>query len=295
MNSSSILVCDPFYCDPKLKHLTLLYEELYFVTGYRDRKDLHQSMWGAFSNRGKSSLSETPPWKYRRQIKNIWKTHKDSGFSFHPIDEHEEYLQSCNGWVSERVKDEIHKLFPNWIPDKETEWMTIDDAIETHLLYLGYWSKYLNNMDYYGDHLENSILYEYAKKSLAQSVEESHAFTLPCVDDLTWSEILDLRKSPYLKNYRQKLWHYRGEKRFADDYLETLEKLAADVRPSIVKSASIGIFSNIPLPIPLNPVGIYDSVRSVKKNKEMLDKYGWVYFILEANEKAEKQGAILEN
>ena len=57
--------------------------------------------------------------------------------------------------------------------------------------------------------------------------------------------------------------------------------MAQCFRPQVTKNVVKGVASNIPLPIPVNPVSIVCTGRDILKEINFEKKYGWLYFYID--------------
>lgn len=102
---------------------------------------------------------------------------------------------------------------------------------------------------------------------------------------LSWSQILDLRSSTHVHDFRR---HIRElellpaatiRQRWHDD----IETMAALGKPSLGKVLVSGILGNLPIS-PLNPIAIGQSVTDYFRSDETLRRFGWVYFVMEGRD-----------
>ena len=112
---------------------------------------------------------------------------------------------------------------------------------------------------------------------------------IPDISEYSWDEIIEIRHHKYWTQFRKKLTELSEsvqDKKLRQDILEEivqkdLVEMVQCFRPHVAKNIVKGIVSNIPLPIPINPVSVvctgYDIVKEIDFNK----KYGWMYFYLD--------------
>ena len=112
---------------------------------------------------------------------------------------------------------------------------------------------------------------------------------IPDISEYSWDEIIEIRHHKYWTQFRKKLTELSEsvqDKRLRQDILEEivqkdLVEMVQYFRPHVAKNIVKGIVSNIPLPIPINPVSVvctgHDIVQEIDFNK----KYGWMYFYLD--------------
>jgi hypothetical protein len=107
----------------------------------------------------------------------------------------------------------------------------------------------------------------------------------PSLFDLSWNDIASLRRSPYLKAFRDKyveLSETAKVHELLDRYQRALESLADEVRPAPVRSVVIGVLSNLPMPIVVNPISVASSIHTVYTDRRRASTYGWAFFVREA-------------
>jgi hypothetical protein len=118
---------------------------------------------------------------------------------------------------------------------------------------------------------------------------------IPDFTNWTWDEVIELRKHPFINNFRRKIVELSSNLNNLSQgssieeivnnvcYEEMVEFLNAFRPSSLSKGLSIinGVASNIPLPIPVNPYGVGLSVKDSKKQFDISKKYGWLYFYLD--------------
>lgn len=104
---------------------------------------------------------------------------------------------------------------------------------------------------------------------------------IPNMSSIEWSDILDLRRSPFLSGFRSKFSELCSEAKISElprYYQEALEGIADVCRPNPAKDAAVGIAGNIP-GLPVNPVSVASSVASVQKSRKLKGDFGWVFFV----------------
>jgi len=112
---------------------------------------------------------------------------------------------------------------------------------------------------------------------------------IPDISSYSWDEIIELRYHNYWMHFRKKLTElskYIGDKKTAQDIFEEiirkdLLEMAQCFRPQVTKNIVKGVASNIPLPIPVNPVSIACTGRDILKEINFEKKYGWLYFYID--------------
>jgi hypothetical protein len=120
---------------------------------------------------------------------------------------------------------------------------------------------------------------------------------LPTAGNLSWERLFELRSSPFLDAFRQKMAELDrlvkegGDERDARAIVEELERndlreLARTVTPDTQKAWAKAVMSNVPLPIPINPASVALSAIDVKTIYDRKQRFGWLYFLLEADRAA---------
>jgi hypothetical protein len=115
--------------------------------------------------------------------------------------------------------------------------------------------------------------------------------SLPNIADLSWNDIFELRKSPYLPQYRDFLsgynLHPEADIAIVEEINETLWDLIGQLKPSKSGSFIKRLVANIPIPvIPIpNPYAGYKDYKEGSKERQMFMNYGWLWFIQEARAK----------
>jgi hypothetical protein len=101
---------------------------------------------------------------------------------------------------------------------------------------------------------------------------------------LTWREILDLRRSPFLTEFRLKLAliEKTGDANMQQELWGDLWGFAAENKPSPGKTAVSGLLANLPIG-PVNPFSIGFALADTAKADSLRRKFGWLYFVMEAN------------
>lgn len=119
--------------------------------------------------------------------------------------------------------------------------------------------------------------------------DEVQAF-VPSVRDLPWEAVFALRKDKRVSAFRSWLSAHTGlvggtdnSKRVLDSLWSAIDDLAVNVKTEVIK----GIVSNIPLPIPVNPVGIATSVKTIGDARKFEKKYDWLLFLHSIKKAAE--------
>lgn len=113
---------------------------------------------------------------------------------------------------------------------------------------------------------------------------------------LSWRQLLELKRSDFLKDFRIKFFEWIAEFETKGDlnnfenninrYLRdsNFEFLNAN-KPKLAKNMALGILGNVPLPIPINPISIYSSIMTIREDILKRKQFGWLFFIQEAYKK----------
>lgn len=116
---------------------------------------------------------------------------------------------------------------------------------------------------------------------------------IPNLAELSWDSILELRKSPFIEPFRAYMFTVSPE---PTELLENIEKelwnVLGQVTPSKKGSAFQRIIASMPVPVPVplpNPYGVYREAKEAKKEKDMFNKYGWLFFLQQARSMQDRQ------
>jgi hypothetical protein len=122
---------------------------------------------------------------------------------------------------------------------------------------------------------------------------------IPDLSKYSWDKVIELRHHDFLDRFREKmvelsselsLMHEkRGARNLIDEIFRAdMEQMIKLFRPSPKLSAFEAFASNVPLPIPINPLGIIISANEIRKQRAVLRKYGWLYFLIDLPKKPRK-------
>jgi hypothetical protein len=121
--------------------------------------------------------------------------------------------------------------------------------------------------------------------------EDVARYRLPRLKELSWDRVIDLRHHKFLENFRRAIQAVRDELRspgknaareaFAEIERKNLKELLSLLTPSVGTALAKGILTNLPVPMPVNPVGLIDSILAVRKEHQIAEKFGWIYFLYE--------------
>jgi hypothetical protein len=136
----------------------------------------------------------------------------------------------------------------------------------------------------------NQVESKTQNKRVISSIESINHFDF---GKLSWDEIIILRKSDFLKDFRKKIFEWTNEYLTLNNQQEfqlKIDKYIEDAKfefiekqqPKLFKTILTGITGNIPLPIPVNPVSVLASVQQIKNEMNNKKDYGWLFFIQKA-------------
>lgn len=127
---------------------------------------------------------------------------------------------------------------------------------------------------------------------------------LPDLGSLTWSQALELRAHPMHQSFRAKCLEVSelldagittDAARLLTDALQfSLREIVRRVRPNIGTTMLKAVLGNVPLPFPVNPVSVLASAQEVAQQRAIAATHGWVYFILDAEERLAAGGPVSE-
>lgn len=112
---------------------------------------------------------------------------------------------------------------------------------------------------------------------------------IPDISEYSWDEIMEIRHHNYWTKFREKITELSEsivDKKLGQDILEEIVRkdlieMAQHFRPQVTKNIVKGVVSNIPLPIPINPVSVVCTGYDIMKEIDFDKKYGWIYFYLD--------------
>jgi len=137
----------------------------------------------------------------------------------------------------------------------------------------------------HGDVLKAAADYYSSEGKELDLVAELEGKAIPDYANLSWSEIFKLRESGYLSDFRKMTANLTiSSANISPELLGSLWDLVGEVKPNMKRTYVTSIAGNIPLPFP-NPVGVADDIRSMLKEDQLKEWYGWLFFIQEARRK----------
>lgn len=113
-------------------------------------------------------------------------------------------------------------------------------------------------------------------------------FALPDLDELSWADIVDLRRSPYVDQFRLFISTFylknSAEVEIKDAIVAALWEAAGFSKPSKSGSAIERVIGQVPIPLPFvpNPYSVYRDLKDGIKEARLFKNYGWLWFIQEA-------------
>ena len=116
---------------------------------------------------------------------------------------------------------------------------------------------------------------------------------IPDLSNYSWDKIIELRNHQYFQNFREKIvcLNLQISTNNSKTAIEIIDELTnRDIKeiinlfkPSLKNSIVRGIASNFPLPIPINPLSIYFSGKEIKRDIDISNKYGWLFFLIDVS------------
>lgn len=113
---------------------------------------------------------------------------------------------------------------------------------------------------------------------------------VPDVELLSWDEILYLRSRPTFRQGQELMREaqakgdVRAVGRWAD---RQLTELVLKLQPSMTKSLLNAFVGNLPIPLPVNPVGIAQSVADIASTARINHRFGGVFWLARARDMAD--------
>lgn len=130
-------------------------------------------------------------------------------------------------------------------------------------------------------------------------VAEMESINMIDFGSLKWDQIIELRKSGFISDFRLKIDEWLAEYKSSKNNSEFENKMRRYVedtkfdfisqnKPNFIKTGILGLLGNLPSPIGVNPFGIYSAVQDLVQDYNQLQKYKWLYFLQEANKVQKK-------
>lgn len=120
---------------------------------------------------------------------------------------------------------------------------------------------------------------------------------LPSVEELSFDEVLELKRHEYFTSFRSKtaqiverilsISNVAEIKRvIKEEELKDIKILEDLFRPRSVLKLLRVLIGSLPIPIiPLNPVGVYEAIDTVRKETKAAKEVGWLYFVRDFKER----------
>ena len=114
---------------------------------------------------------------------------------------------------------------------------------------------------------------------------------MPDYGAVSWDRLIDLRHHRYIEAFREKVneMHNMAKVNDQKSVLEIaqeiknqdLVEIARITRPNSRTNIVKMFVSNVPLPVPVNPLSLLFGIQEVTSGKKMVDRFGWLYFLLD--------------
>jgi hypothetical protein len=108
---------------------------------------------------------------------------------------------------------------------------------------------------------------------------------LPDAGDLSWQEVFEVRERSEANSFRRWLnsrsWSKGGSRTLEQDIVGALAEALNECRPNVGNEILKGIASNIPIPLPINPLSLCASLRSVASAQRFQENYDWCCFLVQ--------------
>lgn len=198
------------------------------------------------------------------------------------------YVQEKNGYTKPDIQSREHKKeLEYYIGTVSMDFQVLTEASMKFSDFSGLYSE-LHEKAYIATYGTNRYISK--NNNVINSVEDINHFDF---GTLSWDEIIILRKSEFVNDFRKKVWEWtqkfntdtssaeieaKIDKYIDDAKFDFIEKR----KPNLIKSILTGILGNIPLPIPINPISIYSSGQQVLSDYKSRKEFGWLLFIQKA-------------
>jgi len=121
--------------------------------------------------------------------------------------------------------------------------------------------------------------------------EEVMKFRVPSISQMSLERIWELRQHEFFISFRQKVSEINsmmkaGDQRSAQEILTELEnkdskEMLRLFRPNVRTTMIKAIITNLPIPY-VNPFSFYQAIKDVVREQSVSTKYGWLYFLFDA-------------
>lgn len=198
------------------------------------------------------------------------------------------YVQEKNGYDSPKIQSRDHKKeLEYYVGTISMDLQILTETILNFDSFSGLFSE-IHEQAFTATYGKNETMSE--NKKVISAIESINHFDFGV---LTWDEIIILRKSEFIKDFRKKITEWTHDYTNSlnnKDFECGIEKFIDDAKfdfidrhkPNRIKSTLTGIAGNIPLPIPINPVSILSSINQVRKESKTKKDFGWLLFIQKA-------------
>ncbi len=158
------------------------------------------------------------------------------------------------------------------------------------ILEIQYWREHLPDSTFIGHDISDSTLQLLSAPLISSDGVQELVSPPTGVQDLCWNDVFELRRSPFLKQFRNEHARLAGIGKLSslsDNYLQALEHLADEVRPNVRTAAGLAVLTNLPIPF-VNPFHVGHSIYEVWHQAKVAEKFGWVMFMRDARRLASK-------
>jgi hypothetical protein len=159
------------------------------------------------------------------------------------------------------------------------------------VLEIEYWRKNFPESTFIGHEISDFAIQGVAAPFVEQHGLQEVLSPESGVLNLTWNDIFDLRRSPFLERFRSKHAELQQSGQLIaikEHYQEALEKLADAVRPNPEKAFGVAVLSNLPIPIFSTLVHLAHGAHEVHHQEHLRKQFGWVMFVREARKLSTK-------
>jgi hypothetical protein len=111
---------------------------------------------------------------------------------------------------------------------------------------------------------------------------------LPSVSTLSWDEIFELRQDRRIKAFRN--WINNNKESILDKGIESklneeLWNAFKELKPNLLATFIKAVIGNVPIPMPINPIGIGTTIYDIGKDIKTQNKYALLSFINDIRER----------
>lgn len=117
---------------------------------------------------------------------------------------------------------------------------------------------------------------------------QSSEISIVDVGALTWSDVLDLRNSFYLDDFRVKIQDAMGKDGDISDLhaeaVDAMLDLASEIEPEPKLATAKAVLGNLPNPFfGINPFSMASDVSQIREELNLAERYGWIFFLADAH------------